>query len=154
MLDLLEEKVKQERETSELSRLDKDFFFKLQEHIGILKSANDLISQRKLQLMQELLQELVDLRAEKILKGHQTGMLTPEVNLAQFASTFKKFKKDALKSLLQEEATTQRVIVLQDLPQFYGPELEILGPYKKGEVVLLDRTVVTLLKEENLVEER
>lgn len=154
MLNLLEEKVKQERETSELSRLDKDFFFQLQEHITILKNATDVISQRKLQLIQELLQELVDLRAEKILKGHQAGMLTAEVTLAHFASTFKKFKKDVLKSLLQEETTTQKVIILQDLPQFYGPELEILGPYKKGEVVVLDRTVVTLLKEKNLVEER
>lgn len=154
MLNLLEEKVKREREKSELVHLEEDFFFKLQEYMSALKSKKDVISEMKLQLICEQVEVLVDLRAEKILRGHQTGMLKAELNLAEFSSTFKKFKKDVLKSLLQEETTTQRVIVLQDIPQFYGPELQILGPYRKGEVVLLERTVATLLRGRNLVEER
>ncbi len=154
MLNLLEEKVKREREKSELVHLEEDFFFKLQEYMSALKSKKDVISETKLQLICEQVEVLVDLRAEKILRGHQTGMLKAELNLAEFSSTFKKFKKDVLKSLLQEETTTQRVIVLQDIPQFYGPELQILGPYRKGEVVLLERTVATLLRGRNLVEER
>jgi hypothetical protein len=45
-------------------------------------------------------------------------------------------------------------MALKDLPQFYGPEMEILGPFKRGEVILLDNTIATLLIEKGLVEER
>jgi hypothetical protein len=154
MLNLLEEKLRQERETSNLSRLDEDFFSRLQERIIILQGLSDPISKRNLELLKEGIQELIDVRAEKIVKGNQTNMLKEEFKLAEFASLFKKFKKDVLKSLLQKETTTQRVIVLEDLPQFYGPDLEILGPYRKGEVVLLEKTVASLLKERGLIEER
>lgn len=154
MLNLLEEKLRQERETSTLSRLDEDFFSRLQERIIILQGLSDPISKRNLELLKEGIKELIDVRAEKIVKGNQTHMLKEEFKLAEFASLFKKFKKDVLESLLQKETTTQRVIVLEDLPQFYGPDLEILGPYRKGEVVLLEKSVASLLKERGLIEER
>lgn len=154
MLKILEERLKQEREQSELVPLTEDFFIQLQEHIHVLKSAHDPLSQRKLQLIEEQMEKLIDVRAEKIVQGHHTGMLKAESKLADYALTFKKFKKDVLKSLLQKETTAQKVTVLEDLPQFYGPELEVLGPYKKGEVVLMERTVATLLKERGLVEEK
>ncbi len=153
MLKLLEEKLKQEREHSELQRLDEDFFSNLQEHITALKSLKDPISQRKLTLLEEGLEELVELRAEKIMRGHQAGMLKAEQPLAECAAAFKKFKRDVLESLFQKETTTQKVMILQDLPQFYGPEMEVLGPFKRGDVVLLERTVATLLKEKGLVDE-
>ncbi|KYK35471.1 MAG: hypothetical protein HXS46_12485 [Theionarchaea archaeon] len=154
MLESLEEKLRKERESSELSPLTEDFFLQLQEHMNMLQLSQDPLSQKKLQLLQEGIKELLDLRARKILEGRHTGMLKAEAKLAEFRSTFQKFKKDVLTSLLQREATTKRVIVLQDIPQFYGPELEILGPYKKGEIVLLDKTIVTLLKEKGLIEEK
>jgi DNA replication initiation complex subunit (GINS family) len=154
MLELVEAKVRQEKEQRELSRLDEDFFVKLQQHIQTLSLVKDPIAEKHVQLLREAAEELVDVRAEKIFKGHHTGMLTEEGKLAELASTFKKFKKDVLKSLLQKEITTEKVVILKDLPQFYGPELEILGPYTKGDVVLLERTVATLLKERGLVEKR
>jgi hypothetical protein len=154
MLDLLEEKLRKERENSELSGLDNDFLFRLQEEYNALKLLNDEISQKKLQLLEEGIKELVDLRAEKIVRGEHTHLLPAERPLAEFRSTFKKFKKDVLKSLLQKETTTSRVMALKDLPQFYGPEMNVLGPFKKGEVILLDKTIATLLKEKGLVEER
>ncbi len=154
MLKLLEEKLRQERESSELSSLEEGFFFRLQEYIATLTQLKDPISQGELHIIEESVAELVDLRAEKIIHGHHKGMLTSESPMAEFAATFQKFKKDVLKSLLQRDAQTQRVLILQDLPQFYGPELEILGPYKKGEVVLLNRSTVTLLREKGLVEEK
>ena len=154
MLNLLEEKLRQERESTDLVRLDEDFFLKLQERISTLQQLDDPISERNLELLKEGIQKLIDVRAEKIVKGHQTHMLKEEFKLAEFASLFKKFKKDVLKSLIEKETTTQRVMVLEDLPQFYGPDMEILGPYKRGEVVLLERRVATLLKERGLIEER
>lgn len=153
MLQALEDTLQKERESNELSYLDATFFFRLQEHIFSLKSLKDPLSEKKLELLQEGIEELVDLRAEKIFKGHRKNMLPAESNLAECAATFKKFKKDAIKVLLQEDSAAQKVKILKDLPQFYGPELEILGPYKKGDVVLLNRTVVTLLKEKGLVEQ-
>ena len=154
MLNLLEEKLRQERESTDLVRLDEDFFLKLQERISTLQQLDDPISERNLELLKEGIQKLIDVRAEKIVKGYQTHMLKEEFKLAEFASLFKKFKKDVLKSLIEKETTTQRVMVLEDLPQFYGPDMEILGPYKRGEVVLLERRVATLLKERGLIEER
>ena len=154
MLEILEETLKRERESQELSHIEEDFFFKLQEHINALTYQKDPISKKELQLIEGCIEELVGLRAEKVIKGHHHGMLREESKLAEFRATFQKFKKDVTKSLLQRDAETQRVIILQDLPQFYGPELEVLGPYKKDEVVLLDKTVATLLKEKGLIEER
>jgi DNA replication initiation complex subunit (GINS family) len=154
MLKTLEEQLKLERENNELSSLDEDFFFRLQEHITALTSLEDPISKRTLQLIEKGVEELIELRAEKIVKGRQKNMLPAESRLAEFALTFKKFKKDVLESLLQKDTAAQKVVILRDLPQFYGPELEILGPYKKGEVVLLDKKVATLLKEKGLVNER
>ncbi len=154
MLDSLEEKLRREREARELTPLREDFFFKLQEHMNALRVMTDPISQKKLQLIEEGVEELVGLRAEKIVRGHCTGMLKAESRLAELGSTFQKFKKDVVESLLQRDTETQRVYILQDLPQFYGPELEILGPYKKGEAVLLDKKVAILLKEKGLIEER
>ncbi|MBU6997194.1 MAG: hypothetical protein HXS41_03540 [Theionarchaea archaeon] len=153
MLKLLEEKLRKERETGELSSLDDDFFLGIREHMADLESRTDLISAQKLRLMQQVLEELVDLRAEKIFHGRRKNMLQAESTLAEYASTFKKFKKDVLESLLQKEGTAQKVMVLQDIPQFYGPDLRVLGPYKKGEKVLLDETIATLLKEKGLIEQ-
>ncbi|MBU7042818.1 MAG: hypothetical protein HXS47_04425 [Theionarchaea archaeon] len=154
MLALLEEKLKKEREYRELSLLEKPFLFALQEQYNALKVLDDPISRKKLQLLEEGIEELVELRAEKILRGESTHLLPAERPLAEFRITFKKFKKDVLKSLLQKETSTCRVMVLEDLPQFYGPEMNVLGPFKKGEVILLDNTIATLLKEKGLVEER
>jgi DNA replication initiation complex subunit (GINS family) len=154
MLKTLEDQLELERVNSELSSLDEDFFFRLQEHIAVLTSLEDPISKRALQLIEEGVEELIELRAEKILKGCKENMLPAESRLAEFVLTFKKFKRDVLESLLQKDTTSQKVVILRDLPQFYGPELEILGPYKKGEKVLLDKKVATLLKEKGLVNER
>lgn len=153
MLQALEDALKKERESSELSYLDSTFFFRLQEDISRLKSLKDPLSEKKLELLQEGVEELVTVRAEKMLKGHRTNMLPAESTLAECAATFKKFKKDVIKVLLQKDSTALKVKILKDLPQFYGPELEILGPFKKGDIVLLNRTVVTLLKEKELVEQ-
>lgn len=154
MLNLLEEKLKKERESNTLLVLEKDFLFRLQEQITVLKQLDDPISQKKLLLLEEGMKELVDLRAEKILRGETTHLTAAERPLAEFITTFKKFKKDVLKTLLQKETTTRRVMALKDLPQFYGPEMEVLGPFKKGEVILLDNTIATLLLEKGMVEER
>jgi hypothetical protein len=154
MLNLLEDKLKKERESSTLLVLEKDFLFGLQDQINTLKQLDDPVSRKKLQLLEEGMKELVDLRAEKILRGESTHLMAAERPLAEFITTFKKFKKDVLKTLLQKETTTCRVMALKDLPQFYGPEMEILGPFKRGEVILLDNTIATLLIEKGLVEER
>ncbi|MBU7013819.1 MAG: hypothetical protein HXS52_07210 [Theionarchaea archaeon] len=153
MLKLLEEKLRKERETAELSSLDHDFLVRIQEHMTDLESRSDIISAEKLRLMQQVLEELIDLRAEKIFYGQRKNMLQTESALAECASTFKKFKKDVLESLLQKEGTAQKVMVLQDIPQFYGPDLKVLGPYRRGEKVLLDETIATLLKEKGLIEQ-
>lgn len=154
MLSLLEEKLKHERETSELSYIEEDFFFKLQEHLSILSQSKDPVSQKELSLIMGAVEELVGVRAEKILQGRKKGVLREEHSLMELAETLQRFKRDVLTSLLQRETQTQKVEVLQDLPQFYGPALEVLGPYRKGETVLLDRSVATRLKEKGLVEER
>jgi DNA replication initiation complex subunit (GINS family) len=153
MLKVLEEKLRKERETTELSLLEDDFFLGIREHMVDLESRADPISAEKLQLMQQVLEELVDTRAEKIFYGQRKNMLRQESALAEYASTFKKFKKDVLESLLQKESTAQKVMVLQDIPQFYGPDMKVLGPYKKGEKVLLEETIATLLKEKGLIEQ-
>jgi DNA replication initiation complex subunit (GINS family) len=153
MLKLLEEKLRKEREVTELSLLEDDFFLGIREHMVNLESRADPISAEKLRLMQQVLEDLIDLRAEKIFYGRRKNMLRQESALAEFASTFKKFKKDVLESLLQKESTAQKVMVLQDIPQFYGPDLKVLGPYKRGEKVLLDETIATLLKEKGLIEQ-
>ncbi|MGC1120598.1 MAG: hypothetical protein WBA22_05850 [Candidatus Methanofastidiosia archaeon] len=153
MLKLLEEKLRKEREVTELSLLEDDFFLGIREHMVNLESRADPISTEKLRLMQQVLEDLIDLRAEKIFYGQRKNMLRAESALAEFASTFKKFKKGVLESLLQKESTAQKVMVLQDIPQFYGPDLKVLGPYKKGEKVLLDETMATLLKEKGLIEQ-
>jgi hypothetical protein len=153
MLKLLEEKLRKEREVTELSLLEDDFFLGIREHMVNLESRADPISAEKLRLMQQVLEDLIDLRAEKIFYGRRKNMLRQESALTEFASTFKKFKKDVLESLLQKESTAQKVMVLQDIPQFYGPDLKVLGPYKRGEKVLLDETIATLLKEKGLIEQ-
>jgi DNA replication initiation complex subunit (GINS family) len=153
MLKLLEEKLRKEREVTELSLLEDDFFLGIREHMVNLESHADPISAEKLRLMQQVLEDLIDLRAEKIFYGRRKNMLRQESALTEFASTFKKFKKDVLESLLQKESTAQKVMVLQDIPQFYGPDLKVLGPYKRGEKVLLDETIATLLKEKGLIEQ-
>lgn len=153
MLKLLEEKLRKERETTELSLLEDDFFLGIREHMIDLESRVDPISAEKLRLMQQVLEDLVDVRAEKMFHGQRKNMLRQESALAEYASTFKKFKKDVLESLLQKESTAQKVMVLQDIPQFYGPDLKVLGPYKRGEKVLLEETIATLLKEKGLIEQ-
>lgn len=153
MLKLLEEKLRKERETTELSLLEDDFFLGIREHMIDLESRTDPISAEKLRLMQQVLEDLVDVRAEKMFYGQRKNMLRQESALAEYASTFKKFKKDVLESLLQKESTAQKVMVLQDIPQFYGPDLKVLGPYKRGEKVLLEETIATLLKEKGLIEQ-
>jgi DNA replication initiation complex subunit (GINS family) len=153
MLKLLEEKLRKEGETTELSLIEDDFFLGIREHMVDLESRTDPISAEKLRLMQQVLEKLLDVRAEKIFYGRRKNMLRQESALAEYASTFKKFKKDVLESLLQKESTAQKVMVLQDIPQFYGPDLKVLGPYKKGEKVLLEETIATLLKEKGLIEQ-
>ncbi|MBU7023171.1 MAG: hypothetical protein HXS40_03305 [Theionarchaea archaeon] len=153
MLKLLEEKLRKEQETTELSLIEDDFFLGIREHMVGLESRTDPISAEKLRLMQQVLEKLLDVRAEKIFYGQRKNMLRQESALAEYASTFKKFKRDVLESLLQKESTAQTVMVLQDIPQFYGPDLKVLGPYKKGEKVLLEETIATLLKEKGLIEQ-
>lgn len=152
MLKALDEILQRERESSELTPLSMDFFFQLQEHITALKILKDPISQKKLQLLQENIEKLINVRAEKILNGHTGNMLQAESKLAECMSTFQKFKKDVLESLLQKDIETKKVTILKDIPQFYGPEMEVLGPYKKGDVVLLDKAIATLLKEKGLIQ--
>jgi DNA replication initiation complex subunit (GINS family) len=152
MLKALDEILQREKETRELTSVSTDFFFQLQEHITALKLLKDPVSQKKLQLIQDGIHELVNVRAEKILKGHTQNMLQAESRLAECVLTFQKFKRDVLESLLQKDIETQKVTILTDIPQFYGPQMEVLGPYKKGDVVLLDKTIATLLKEKGLIQ--
>jgi DNA replication factor GINS len=147
-----------EKSSQKLVQLPEAFF----EEVKIYIDKKTKMSEGKqdiweLQSAKRVLQDILDLREKKILTSslyHVKAGLVPE-NLTEREKEFfntlvnniKEFQSKR-KAMLEGEPVRKDVIgMLDDTPQFVGPDMKNYGPYVKGDVVSLPEEISKLLVE-------
>lgn len=171
----LYEALRKEKYNEKLQKLPKNFFVQLGAYLREKKVIankededsifNEEIAKTKKQLenAKSIVKELLTIRERKILGlaliAAKTGIdshdaenvLSHEKEL--LAMVTKKIEEDGkkLNSVLQgiEEKNLKNQLIrfTQDTPEFLDPDLNHLGPFKKGDIANLPKEIVTILTE-------
>ena len=158
--DVLNELWRKELESEGLIKLPEDLAQKLKEYIGSLKhylkvsdkeTLSAEIKEAAIEAISKLVKELFELRLRKILR-HVLNNTQPE-NLFQFEMRFypnllkliQDYREDveematavAYQDWEQVKSRYEVVSFLKDVDQIVGPNLEVYGPFKAGDVASL-----------------
>jgi hypothetical protein len=140
--------VTKERESSKFVSLPEDFH---SQTTSYLKGKEKLQTDTwELSSARRLIQDLLELRERKVLNAAfffvKSG-LNPEYLMEHEKKLF-----DNAVNLLKEFEREQpevyvegKVEVLKEVPEFLGPNMETLGPLKKGQVIMLPKGVADVL---------
>ncbi len=158
--DVLNELWRKELESEDLIKLPEDLAQKLREYIGSIKhylkvsdkeTLSAEIKEATVEAVSSLVKELFELRLRKILR-HALNNTQPE-NLFRFEMRFYpsllKLIQDYRENVEEmaaaiayqdwEQVKTRYEVVsfLKDVDQIIGPNLEVYGPFKAGDVAAL-----------------
>ncbi|MAG78112.1 hypothetical protein CL616_01975 [archaeon] len=128
----------------------------------------------QLKNIRKILKEVYEKRESKIIKAalfasrsnmaQDTSMMLPE-ELAfykELSSTFSNYKENILIKLLQnqlpsiklpeqkdlktpDKTDTLAIKVIQDIPEFVGPDMETYGPFETGEIIHITAKIAEML---------
>jgi DNA replication initiation complex subunit (GINS family) len=150
-----------EKENTELQKLPKDFYSKIIHYVGRIRQEGRMLDQhsskakltsRELSNAKRLVEELLELRFEKIvkevaLKPVGKELLAPEeqttlMGLMESAAGFQYFLKEALQgkvSRVDDHTQPTRVMLrfLKKTPAIAGDDLKIYGPFAVEDVATL-----------------
>ena len=88
-----------------------------------------------------------------VIRGFRSGVLSNILKL-QLPSIPNSCKKEVDQGEKQEtESLLSLIKVLADVPSFVGEELEVYGPFKANDIVLLPKTFAQILIKNNKAEE-
>ena len=169
-----------EKNTSQLSHVEEDFYFALnsfvegerQKYLDSLKKEFSEEHARSFSNLKRIVVELCSLREKKILNKALVAAHTKEISMENLASQEKELLEGILKMLKKYNALVDKVfsangevesgkpqdltmlgITLQvDVPVFIGADMKEYGPFKKGDKVSLPYKVGKLFVERKLGE--
>ena len=128
----------------------------------------------------KILQDVIDRRQKKILLKAQHDLIAGEVDSEGLAEEDKELYRAIIKLLNEHESTVLdgfsnssvapaapkapqhqeaekpeqfRVRILQDLPEFVGPGMQVCGPFKADQVVQLEKEEALLLVRRNAAQQ-
>jgi len=160
---------RQEKEHSELVRIDDDFFESLPEYINEEKiKLNDLKNSlddgivRKLNNMKGMLEDIIYLREKKIInkailktKNNEddTKNMTLEeqkiyYKLVNMLYAYQRLVKAPFEGEQREEKQKEiKLKILQDVPKFIGTDMQEYGPYEKdAEIEIIESIAKIFIK--------
>ncbi|MFQ6088858.1 MAG: hypothetical protein ACE5K0_08165 [Candidatus Methanofastidiosia archaeon] len=164
MLEILEEKLRFERERRELSPIDDSFFQDVFEYLEALRTKRDelkktsknnlfdsktqkalyRIYEKLIKISEREIQELIDLRVSKILEGRRENLLEQEKKVLKESTRVEKLKRELYLSLLSPKPLV-KVEIISEIPEFVGPDMNTYGPYHPGEKIELSHALAKLL---------
>lgn len=150
-LEGLEEILRKERESEGLTNMERDFFDSSHELFERLSGNDDFFAGKKREVAQRYFEEIVTIRAEKILFGKREFALPEEHKLIKLSEEIRQKKAEIIVELLSP-AQEARVKVNKPIPRFVGPDMKTYGPYEMGQVVTLSSKIVSLLLIHDYVE--
>jgi DNA replication factor GINS len=148
----------EEKNSQKLAQLPDGFFDEVKVYLVKKEKMNEGKQDVwELQSARRVLQDILDVRERKLLTlalYHVRSGLMPE-NITdqerEFFNTLVNNIKDFQvnrKEMLEGDPVKRDVSgVLEDIPQFVGPDMKTYGPYKKGDVVTLPEEIAKFLVE-------
>lgn len=155
-----------EKESSELAKVEEDFFESLPEFISeektkLNESRNNLDDSviRKLHNIKGMLDDILYLREKKIINraiiktktnDDDTKHMTTEeqkmyVKMTNLLQSYQKLVKDSFDNeSKQEKQKTIKIQMLQDVPKFIGTDMSEYGPFKEGEELELIESIAKI----------
>lgn len=155
-----------EKESSELAKIEDDFFESLSEFISeektkLNESKNNLDDSviRKLHNIKGMLNDIIYLREKKIINRailktktdeDDTKNMTAEeqkmyIKITNILQSYQKQVKDCFdnESKLEKQKTV-KMQMLQEVPKFIGTDMQEYGPYKEGEELELIESIAKI----------
>lgn len=171
---------RKEKATVEIQKLPDDFYTKLVNYLGRIKKESRMLDTKtvKARLLQQeflnakrLVEELVQLRHEKILqliaegKSVPKNVLTPEEmklhgQVLSLSDAYQAFLKDVLRGRLtlaeeKSRGKPRKMVVrfLQAIPAIVGADMKTYGPFRAEDVATLPiENAKVLIKQKAAVE--
>ena len=143
--------IEEEKASGKLAKVPEDFF---KEARTYLDKKSQIGRDWELESAERRLQEIIEIREKKIINLALYASRTkvePE-NLTQeeqelfnkILSAFKAFK-EALEKSMGEKAREDLVVVLKDLEEFVGIDMQAYGPFKSGDISTMPKANADLL---------
>jgi DNA replication factor GINS len=178
MYNELYEAWKKEKENAEIQKLSKDFYTKLNEYLRKAKEESRMLDEKTLKAkiliheaknVRSMVNELVSLRQQKIVRTILTGETIPTDNLPQeeekitksMAPPFESFQellKEVLGGRLQQASNTskpkKRVLrFLKETPAIIGADMKAYGPFKPEDVASIPQENAKILVKQGVAVE-
>jgi DNA replication factor GINS len=169
---------KEEKENLGIQLLSKDFYSRLNEYLAKAKEQNRMLDEKTVRakiLIREarnarrMINELVSLRQQKIVRIMQTGEAVPTDKLTQEEETlvkgiapqlesFQTLPKELLSGHLQQESSTQRpkhriLRFLKETPSIIGADMKAYGPFKPEDVASIPQENARILVKQGVAVE-
>ena len=178
MYNELYEAWKREREIPDIQSLSKDFYSRLNEYLAKAKEQSRMLDEktvrakiliREVRNVRRMVNELVSLRQQKIVRIILTGEALPADKLTQeeetlakgIAPSFESFQtlpKELLSGRLQQESSTQRpkhrvLRFLKETPSIIGADMKAYGPFKPEDVASIPQENARILVKQGIAVE-
>lgn len=163
-----------EKHKASLGRIEPDFYSAFKSRLADLdrqqSSDPSFDGAKECENTLKLLKDIIDRRQKKILLKAQHDLFAGEVSSEGLAEEEKELYRAIIKLLKEHESIVLdgkhcpapqppakeeperpflSVKILQDLPEFVGPDMQVCGPFKADEVVSLEKEEALLLIKRN-----
>jgi DNA replication initiation complex subunit (GINS family) len=167
---------KAESENEGLTELDKDFIEKLKKYLALKKKIGDKISQREFLSAKYLAEDILKMRRRKIMllslitsdQSSIKNLLDEEKEFFEAICAANKIYREKLEQPLfdfqekdqekesekdKEKSKLKKILIREDIPEFFGYDLKHYGPFKKGDIVEAPEKIAEVLLERKAAEE-
>lgn len=166
---------RQEKENTELSRIDEDFFDSLPEYIEEekeklqdMKNSLDDSVVRKLQNIKSMLEDIIYAREKKIInkailktknnEDDTKNMILEEqkiyYKIVNLLYSYQRFAKGPFEQETKDEKQkTIKLKIIQDVPKFIGTDMQEYGPFEKETDVDLIEPIAKIFIKKGIAKE-
>jgi DNA replication factor GINS len=170
MYNELYETWRREKENPDIQPLSKDFYSRLNEHLAKAKEQSRMLDEktvrakiliREAKNVRKMVNELISLRQQKIVRAMLAGEAVPTDRLpleegifakgiAPSLESFQMLPKELLSGRLQPESSTQRpkhkvLRFLKETPSIIGADMKAYGPFKPEDVASIPQENAKIL---------
>jgi len=156
----LEEALKNERLSTNLSKLPDDFYIRLSQYLSKLESGKEKGELEKEELTEKkktllkMIEELLDLRIRKALaslpKGIPENLLSCErPYFEEIAECIRKMRTSLLCESVKEQST-ELLLISEKIPKIVAEDLKFYGPFSKGDIAAIPKRTAEILVKKGL----
>ena len=170
----------EEKHKASLFPIESDFYSSFKSRIGQLEERlstdPSFDGAKEQENTLKILRDVIDRRQKKILLKAQHDLLAGEVSSEGLAEEEKELYRSIIKLLKEHESVVLNgsaqtalaeqapapeeqepellsIKILQDLPEFVGPDMQVCGPFKQDQVVQLEKEEALLLINRNAAQQ-